>query len=118
MKRIAGYFLLVILLTLPAQAIGPLAFLAKDLVKGIVRSFVEGQIDKMLASAGPCGTSIARPGALTGLAGMLGGRGAMPSLSSMRGAGKIPLSGAAGAAKGALPSMPGVGGGMAMPPGM
>ena len=117
MKRIAGYFLLVILLSLPAQAIGPLAFLAKDLVKGIVRSFVEGQIDKMLASAGPCGLTIAGPGA-AGLAGMLGGRGAMPGLSSMRGAGKMPLSGAACAAKGAPPSMPGAGGGMAIPPGM
>ena len=117
MKRIAGYFLLVILLSLPAQAIGPLAFLAKDLVKGIVRSFVEGQIDKMLASAGPCGLPIAGPGA-GGLAGMLGGRGAMPGLSSMRGAGRMSLSGAAGAAKGALPSMPGMGGGAAMPPGM
>ena len=117
MKRIAGYFLWVTLLSLPAQAIGPLAFIAKDLVKGIVRSFVEGQIDKMLASAGPCGLPIAGPGA-GGLAGMLGGRGAMPGLSSMRGAGKMPLSGAAGAAKGTLPSMPGVGGGMAIPPGM
>jgi hypothetical protein len=117
MKRIAGYFLWVILLSLPAQAIGPLAFMAKDLVKGIVRSFVEGQIDKMLASAGPCGLPIAGPGA-AGLTGMLGGRGAMPGLSSMRGAGKMPLSGAAGAARGALPSMPGMGGGMAMPPGM
>ena len=117
MKRIAGYFLLVILLSLPAQAIGPLAFLAKDLVKNIVRSFVEGQIDKMLASTGPCGLPIAGPGA-GGLAGMLGGRGAMPGLSSMRGAGKMPLSGAAGVAKGTLPSMPGMGGGMAIPPGM
>ena len=117
MKRIAGYFLLVTLLSLPAQAIGPLAFLAKDLVKGIVRSFVEGQIDKMLASAGPCGLPIAGPGA-GGLAGMLGGRGAIPGLSSMPGAGKMSLSGAAGAAKGALPSMPGMGGGMAIPPGM
>ena len=117
MKRIAGYFLLVILLSLPAQAIGPLAFIAKDLVKGIVRSFVEGQIDKMLASAGPCGLPIAGPG-VGGLAGMLGGRGAMPGLSSMRGAGKMPLSGAAGTTKGALPSMPGMSGGMAIPPSM
>jgi len=115
MKRIAGYFLLVTLLSLPAQAIGPLAFLAKDLVKGIVRSFVEGQIDKMLASAGPCGLPIAGAG---GLAGMLGGRGAMPGVSSMPDAGKMSLSGAAGAARGALPSMPGMGGGMAIPPGM
>ena len=62
MKRIAGYFLLVTLLSLPAQAIGPLAFMAKDLVKNIVRNFVEGQIDKMLASAGPCGLPITGPG--------------------------------------------------------
>jgi hypothetical protein len=109
MKRIAGYFLLVALLSLPAQAIGPLAFLAKDLVKNIVRSFVEGQIDKMLASAGPCGLPIAGPGA-AGLTGMLGGRGAMPGIRS--------IPGAAGAARGALPSMPGMGGGMAIPPGM
>ena len=117
MKRIAGYFLLVTLLSLPAQAIGPLAFLAKDLVKGIVKSFVEGQIDKMLASAGPCGLPIAGPGA-GGITGMLGGRGTMPGLSSMRGAGKMPRSGAAGASKGALPAMPDMGGGMAIPPGM
>ncbi len=117
MKRIAGYFLLVILLSLPAQAIGPLAFLAKDLVKGIVKNFVEGQIDKMLASAGPCGLPIAGPGG-TSITGMLGGRGAMPGLRSIPGAGKMPPSGVAGAAKGALPSMPGMGGGMAIPPGM
>jgi hypothetical protein len=117
MKRIAGYFLLVILLSLPAQAIGPLAFLAKDLVKNIVRSFVEGQIDKMLASAGPCGLPIAGPGA-GGLAGMLGGRGAMPGVSSMPDAGKMSLSGAASAARGTLPTMPGMGGGVAIPPGM
>src|SRR3970040_2023087 len=117
MKRIAGYFLLVILLSLPAQAIGPLAFLAKDLVKNIVRSFVEGQIDKMLARAGPCGLPIAGPG-VGGVARMLGGRVAMPGLCSRLGAGEIPLKGAAGAAKGTLPSMPGMGGGMAIPPGM
>ena len=106
MKRIAGYFLLLTLLSLPAQAVGPLAFFAKDLVKGIVRNFVEGQIDKMLASAGPCGLPIAGPGA-GGVAGMLGGRGIMPGLSSMPGTGKD-----------ARPAMPGMGGGMAMPPGM
>ena len=117
MKRIAGYFLLVILLSLPAQAIGPLAFIAKDLVKGIVRSFVEGQIDKMLASAGPCGLPIAGPGA-GGLTGMLSGHGAMPGIRSIPGAGKMSLSGAAGAARGTLPSMPGMGGGMAIPSGM
>src|SRR3989304_4111425 len=108
MKRIAGYFLWVTLLSLPAQAIGPLAFMAKDLVKGIVRSFVEGQIDKMLASAGPCGLPIAGPR----------GGGAMPGLGSIPGAGKMPLSGAAGTTKGALPSMPGMSGGMAIPPSM
>jgi len=117
MKRIAGYFLLVALLSLPAQAVGPLALLAKDLVKGIVRSFIEGQVNQMLASAGPCGLPIAGPGA-AGLAGMLGGRGTMPGLGSIPGAGKMPRSGAAGAARGMLPSMPGMGGSMAIPPGM
>ena len=117
MKRIPGYILLVILLSLPAQAIGPLAFMAKDLVKGIVRNFVEGQIDKMLSSAGPCGLPIAGPGA-GGITGMLGGGGAMPGLRSIPGGGKMPLSGAAGAVKGALPSMPGMSGDMAIPPGM
>ncbi|MDO8706639.1 MAG: hypothetical protein Q7J84_17015, partial [Sulfuricaulis sp.] len=101
----------------PAQAIGPLAFLAKDLVKGIVRNFVEGQIDKMLANAGPCGLPIAGPGA-SGLTGMLGGRGTMPGVRSIPGVGKMPLKGAAGAAKGTLPSMPGMGSNMAIPPGM
>jgi hypothetical protein len=85
MKRIAGYFLLVTMLSLPAQAIGPLAFMAKDLVKGIVRNFVEGQIDKMLTSTGPCGLPVAGPGA---------------------------------ARVGGIPSMSGMGSGMAMPPGM
>ena len=117
MKRIAGYFLLLTLLSLPVQAVGPFALLAKDLVKGIVRSFVEGQVNQMLASAGPCGLPIAGPGA-AGLAGMLGGRGGMPGLGSIPGAGKMPLSGAAGAARGGFPAMPGMGGGMAMPPGM
>src|SRR3989344_589325 len=98
MKRIAVYFLLVTLLSLPAQAIGPLALMAKDLVKGIIKNFVEGQIDKMLASAGPCGLPIAGPGA-GGIAGMLGGRGAMPGVRSIPGVGKMPLKGAAGAAK-------------------
>jgi hypothetical protein len=117
MKRIAGYFLLVILLSLPAQAIGPLAFMAKDLVKGIVKNFVDGQVNKMLTSTGPCGLPIAGPDA-GGLAGILGGRGAMPGVRSITGAGAMTRPGVAGAAKGALPSMPGVGGGMAIPPGM
>jgi hypothetical protein len=42
----------------------------------------------------------------------------MPSLGSIPGAGKLPLSGAAGAARGGLPVMPGMPGGMAIPPGM
>ncbi|GAB4508063.1 MAG: hypothetical protein Tsb0026_05930 [Sulfuricaulis sp.] len=105
MKRIAACLLLVILFSLPAYAIGPLAFMAKDLVKGIVRNFVEGQIDKMLASSGPCGLPIAGPGA-SGLADMVRGRGGLPG------------TGAIGAAKGALPSMAGMPGGMTIPPGM
>ena len=117
MKRIAACFLLLTMLSLPAQAIGPLAFLAKDLVKSIVKNFVEGQIDKMLASAGPCGLPITGPGG-SSIAGMLSGHGAMPGLRSIPGGGKMPLSGAAGATQGALPAMPGMSGGMAMPPGM
>ena len=117
MKRIAGCFLLMMLLAVPAQAVGPLAFMAKDLVQGIVRSFVEGQINQMLATTGPCGMQIERPG-VAGLSGILGERGAMPSLRSIPGAGKMPGSGVAGTAKGALSSIPGAGGGMAIPPGM
>lgn len=116
MKRIAGYFLLLILLSLSVQAAGPLAFIAKDLVKGIVRGFVEGQLNQMLASAGPCGLPIAGPGA-SGLAGMVG-RGGMPGIGSIPGAGSMRLSGAAGMARGTLPSVPGMPAGMTMPPGM
>ena len=54
MKRIAGYFLLVTLLSLPAQAIGPLAFLAKDLdlAVGIVRNVMDGSTRTTQVTAG------------------------------------------------------------------
>lgn len=105
MKRIGACLLLLILFSLPVQAIGPLAFMAKDLVKSIVQNFVEGQVDKMLASGGPCGLPLGGPG-VSGLANMARGRGGMPG------------TGAAGAAKSALPSMTGMPGGMTIPPGM
>ncbi len=107
MKRIAGYLLLMMLITLPAQAVGPLAFMAKDIVKDIVKSFVEGQVNQMLATTGPCGMQVERPG-VAGLSGMLSG----PGLRS------IPGAGAAATVKGARASISGTGGGVAMPPGM
>lgn len=125
MKRIAGYFLLVVLLAPLVQAAGPLAFLAKDLVKGIVRSFLEGQVNQMLATAGPCGLPLTGPGGVD-LAGMLRG-GGMPGVGSMPGAGSMRVPGAGGAAgmagiAGMLGggAMPGVGSipGAALPPGM
>lgn len=112
MKPIARYLVLAMLLCLPAQAAGPLAFLAKDLVKGIIRSFVESGINQMLSTAGPCGLPLTPPGGALG--GMLAG-GGMPSLSTMARGGAMPsLPGAAGMARGALPGM----GAGAMPPGM
>jgi hypothetical protein len=104
MKRATGCVLLVMLVSSPALAVGPFALLAKDIVKSIVRNFVEGQVNQMLATAGPCGTSIAGMGALPG---MLRG-GAMPSLTGLAGS--------------TMGGVPGVGGmptmGGAMPPGM
>lgn len=105
MKRIAACLLLLTLFSFPAQAIGPLALMGKDLVKSIVQNFVEGQIDKMLASGGPCGLPVGGPG-MSGLANMARGRGGMPGTS------------AAGMAKGTLPSMAGMPDGMTIPPGM
>lgn len=109
MKRITHCILLVTLFALPAYAAGPLAFLAKDLVTGIVRSFVEGQYHQALATAGPCGTPLAPPGA-AGLAGMWGGRGAMPGVPSLAGVGGMR------AGKSGIPSVPGAAGGGATPP--
>ena len=119
MKRIARVFLLVVLLAPLVHAVGPLAFLAKDLVKGIVRNFLEGQVNQMLATAGPCGLPLTGPGG-GNLAGMLRG-GGMPGVGSMPGAGSMRVPGAGGAAGmlggGAMPglgSIPGAG----LPPGL
>ncbi len=117
MKRIAECILLMTLLSLPAQAIGPLAFMAKDLVKSIVKNFVDGQVNKMLSSAGPCGLPIAGPGG--GLTGLLSGHGTIPGVGSIPGSRSIPSPAAVGAARsGGIPSMSGMGSGMSIPPGM
>ena len=101
MRRLTKCFLLLALLCLPAQAVGPLAFLAKEIVKSIVKSFVEDQINQMLATAGPCGLPMPGTGALTELVGALGGR-SVPSLPALSG-----MSSVAGAARGAIPAVPG-----------
>jgi hypothetical protein len=99
------------LLALPAQAVAPLAFLAKEIVKSIVRSFIEDRLNQMLATAGPCGVSIAGESGLAGLAGMLGGRGSMPGVGSIPGMASMPaIPGIGAAAKGAIPSVPGLSG--------
>jgi hypothetical protein len=115
MKRIAGSVLLLALLSFPAQAVFPLAFLAKEIVKGIVKDFLESQLNQMLAKAGPCGIPIADTGSLTSLAGMLTGRGGgMGGFSSLAGMGAMPaIPGIGAAAKGALPDVPGLTGGRA-----
>ena len=108
MKRIAICLLVVALVAPPAQAVGPLAFLAKEIVKSIIKSFVEDQLNQMLATAGPCGLPIPGSGALAGLAGALGGRGGMPGIPSIPGGGKLPsLPGITGAPTGGIPRMPG-----------
>lgn len=63
MKRVTAYVLLGVVVVLSAHAALPVAFFAKDLVKSIVRSFVEGQLNGMTETAGPCGTAMALPGA-------------------------------------------------------
>lgn len=70
MKRLALCALLAALLAAPAVAVGPLAMLAKEMIKGIVRQFVENRMNQMLSTAGPCGMPIAQPGAMAGLAGL------------------------------------------------
>jgi hypothetical protein len=62
MKRIVACVLVVSLLSFPAQAVFPLAFVAKEIVKGIVKDFLESQLNQMLAKAGPCGIPIAGTG--------------------------------------------------------
>ena len=113
MKRIAGWVLLLALLSFPAQAVLPLAFFAKEIVKSIVKDFLESQLNQMLAKAGPCGIPIADAGGLASLAGMLTGRGGgiggLPSIPGIGGMPAIPGIGAA--AKGALPGVPGLTGG-------
>lgn len=100
MKRFAGCFLSMALFLVPAHAAGPLAFMAKDMMKSIIRSFVEGGLNSMLATAGPCGLPLAPPGGA--VADMLRGRAGMPGMPSMPSA--------AGMARGVLPA---VGGGAA-----
>ncbi len=101
MKRLTGYVLLVALVSVPAHAILPVAGIAKSLVKNIVQSFVEGQYNRLAATSGPCGMAMAPPGA--GALAAIQGRGLpgarMPGL---------------GAAKGAMPSMPGMAPGQTM----
>lgn len=109
MWRVTGVLLLLTLLCLPAQAVGPLALLGKEIVKGIVRNFVENQMNQMLATAGPCGMPIAQPGALAGMAGLLRGRGGMPGVTNLPGGAAIP-----GGIPGAMPSLSD----MKLPPGM
>ena len=72
MKRIALCTIVAASVCVPAYAAGPLASLAKDMVKSIVGSFVRSGYDKMLAAAGPCGVPLAPPGG-GAIAGMLGG---------------------------------------------
>lgn len=98
MKRLAGYVLLGVLVPLPAHAVLPMAFFAKDLVKGIVRNFVEGQLNSMMETTGPCGMTVARPGA-----------GAVNTIRQGAAAVRSPGTAMAG---GVMPSLPGAGAGM------
>jgi hypothetical protein len=93
MKRLTGYMLLVVVVSLPAHAVLPIAGLAKSLVKNIVQSFVEGQYNRLAATSGPCGMAMPAPGA--GALAAIQGRG----LAGARAPGL-------GMAKGAMPSMP------------
>lgn len=84
-------------LVTPAQAVGPLAFLAKDILSGIVRSFVQSQLKSLIrATLGPCKSLLAdmgvgAVGTIQGLASAASGaRGlslpgvpALPSLPSL-----------------------------------
>lgn len=98
MKRLAGYVLLGALVSLPAHAALPVAFFAKDLVKSIVRNFVEGQLNSMMETTGPCGMTVARPGV-----------GALNTIK--QGAAAVRSPGTA-ITQGAMGSMPGMGAGM------
>ena len=106
MKRSALCALLAALLAAPAVAVGPLAMLAREMVNGIVRQFVENRMNQMLATAGPCGMPIAQPGAMAGLAGMLRGRGGMPAMCRRSLAAYTGLPGTASGLAGAAGSAP------------
>ncbi len=113
MKHMAGCALLTITLVLPAQAQAPVAMLAKELITGIVQTFVKDRVLGMLSSMGPCGMPIGPTGGLATLAGLLtSGGGGLPGMPSMPGmtagmAGLPDLSALAGA--GGLGSLPGAG---------
>ena len=121
MKRRAVWALLIVTLVLPAQAQAPVVFLAREIVKGIIKSFVQDRLMSMLSTMGPCGTPLGPTGGLATLAGLLGGGGgggipglgamsgmpgipgmsAMPDLSALAGAGSLQGLGAAGSIVGA-----------------
>ena len=92
----------------PAPAVGPLVLIAKQIVQGFVKDFVEQRIDQAIrASFGPCKADLAEAAVATrrNLTGAIGG-GGVPGLGAL---GALGGSGAAGTALRAGMPMPGGG---------
>jgi len=106
MKRLAVCVLLMATLGLPVQAQAPVVMLARELVKGIIETFVKDGLINMLSTMGPCGMPLGPSGGLATLAGLLGGGGiasvagmpGMPGLSVLTGTGGVGSLSAVGAA--------------------
>ena len=98
MKRTAVCILTLMTLVLPAQAQAPVVMIAKELVKGIIQSFVQDRLISMLSTMGPCGMPLGPTGGLATLAGLLGG-GGLPGVGALAG----------------MPGLPGMPGMPAMP---
>lgn len=113
MKRMAVCVLLMATLALPAQAQAPVVLLARELVKGIIQTFVQDKLLNMLSTMGPCGTPLGPSGGLATLAGLLGGGGisGMPGMPGMPGMSAMPgmpdMSALAG--MGGMGAVPGIG---------
>ncbi len=85
MRRKAACLLLMMTLAVPAQAQTPVVFLAREIIKSIVETFVKDKLISMLSTMGPCGLPLGPSGGLATLAGLLGGGGGLAGLPSMPG---------------------------------
>ncbi|MEO6745735.1 MAG: hypothetical protein ABIN08_14745, partial [Caldimonas sp.] len=92
----------------PATAVGPLVLIAKQIIQGMVKDFIEQRIDQAIrTSFGPCKADLAEAAVATrrNLTGAIGG-GGVPGLGAL---GAVGGAGAAGMAMRSGMPVPGVG---------